>query len=310
VHVLIELPNWIGDCVMSTPAIENIIKFYKNIDITLMGPNSSIELISNNLKVVGTISTDSKNKFFFNSFSKLGQFDVFFSFRGSLRAKIIKYNLNSIEKYQYNHNKLKSKHQVEKYVEFVNNSLHINFKAGNLTSFLPKPIEKKSIKLFGINPGATYGSSKRWYPEKFAQLAIQLSNSFDILIFGGINELSFANEIEDYLLKNKIYNFKNLAGKTTVTELTYYISNLDIFITGDSGPMHIAASLKIPTIALFGSTNPTETSQWRNNKSIIVSKSLQCQPCMKKTCPLKHHNCMKNIEVSEVLDSINQIIKI
>ena len=83
------------------------------------------------------------------------------------------------------------------------------------------------------------------------------------------------------------------------------LSNLDIFITGDSGPMHIAASFEIPTISIFGPTNENETSQWMNSKSIILKKNLNCQPCMKRTCPLSHNNCMKLIKSNDVLNAIN-----
>jgi heptosyltransferase-2 len=65
--------------------------------------------------------------------------------------------------------------------------------------------------------------------------------------------------------------------------------------------MHLAAAFQIPTVAIFGPTNDKETSQWMNEKSIIVKKNLECQPCMKRTCPLKHHNCMKLIKASDVL---------
>ena len=104
-----------------------------------------------------------------------------------------------------------------------------------------------------------------------------------------------------------IHNFLNLAGNTSISELTNYISSLVVFITGDSGPMHIAASLQIPTIALFGPTNPIETSQWKNSNSFIVKKDLECQPCMKRTCPLKHHNCMKLIDPKDVLSLVNTL---
>ena len=72
--------------------------------------------------------------------------------------------------------------------------------------------------------------------------------------------------------------------------------------------MHIAASFKIPTIALFGPTNEVETSQWNNLNSIIIKKNLECQPCMKRTCPLKHHNCMKHIKAKEVIESIPLVL--
>jgi heptosyltransferase-2 len=71
--------------------------------------------------------------------------------------------------------------------------------------------------------------------------------------------------------------------------------------------MHIAATFQIPTITIFGPTKDNETSQWMNEKSVIVKKNLKCQPCMKRTCPLKHHNCMKNIKASDVLNAIESL---
>ena len=85
------------------------------------------------------------------------------------------------------------------------------------------------------------------------------------------------------------------------------IANLDLFITGDSGPMHLAAAYQIPTVTIFGPTNAIETSQWMNEKSTVVRKNLECQPCMKRVCPLKHHNCMKLIRPSEVLKEVKRI---
>ena len=96
-----------------------------------------------------------------------------------------------------------------------------------------------------------------------------------------------------------------MAGKTTIPELINHISNLDLFITGDSGPMHVAAAFQVPTVAIFGPTKDDETSQWMNEKSLIVKKSLECQPCMERTCPLQHHNCMKLITYLEVLKIID-----
>jgi heptosyltransferase-2 len=72
--------------------------------------------------------------------------------------------------------------------------------------------------------------------------------------------------------------------------------------------MHIAAALNIPTVAIFGPTNENETSQWMNEKGTIVKKNLKCQPCMRRTCPLNHHKCMRLIESSEVINAVNKII--
>ena len=302
--ILIELPTWLGDCVMTTPAIENIANYYNEPEIILIGSFVSVETLKNNPKVTETHILEKKYMNLYKLANKLGEFDVYFSFRSSFRAKLFKFLISSKNKYQFNKYKHRNLHQVEKYADFVNDSLNINLSAGNLTIHSSAPKEKTSSKILGINTGASYGSAKRWYPNQFAKIAIKLSDKFDIIIFGGIDEQDFAKKIEKILIKNDIKNYRNLAGKTSITALINYISNLDIFITGDSGPMHLAASLKIPTIAIFGPTNDVETSQWMNPKSIVVKKNLDCQPCMKRTCPLKHHNCMKLIEAQEVIDSI------
>ena len=70
--------------------------------------------------------------------------------------------------------------------------------------------------------------------------------------------------------------------------------------------MHLAAAYQIPTVAIFGPTNDKETSQWMNEKSIIVKKNLECQPCMKRICPLKHHNCMSLLKAEEVLEAVKK----
>jgi heptosyltransferase-2 len=160
----------------------------------------------------------------------------------------------------------------------------------------------------GINPGASYGSAKRWYPTEFAEVARELSGEYDIIIFGGPGETDIASDIGRALIDSGVKNYKDLAGNTTITELIDQISNLDLFITGDSGPMHVAAAFQVPTVAIFGPTKDKETSQWMNKKSIIVKKNLDCQPCMKRTCPLQHHNCMNLIKAVDVLEAVGRII--
>jgi len=132
-------------------------------------------------------------------------------------------------------------------------------------------------------------------------LAISLAEKFDIVIFGGKNDIPRANLIEKKIAKKGVKNLKNLAGKTTINDLVNGISNLDLFITGDSGPMHIAAAFHIPTISIFGPTKSDETSPWRNPNSLIMKRDLECQPCMKRTCPLGHHQCMNEIKYQDVI---------
>jgi heptosyltransferase-2 len=291
---------------MATPAIENIVNFNNDVQITFIGSFVSIEALKNHPKVIKTVVLDKKYRVLYKTARNLGEFDVFFSFRGSLRTKFLKFLISAKNKYQFDKNKYQHRHQVEKYNDFINDSLDINFPPGKLLLTTTNS-QSSTQKTVGINPGASYGSAKRWYPEEFAKVASELSDRYDIVIFGGPGEVDITLDIEKSLLEKGVKNYQNLAGKTTIPELINHISNLDLFITGDSGPMHVAAAFEVPTVAIFGPTKDDETSQWMNEKSLIVKKNLDCQPCMKRTCPLGHHDCMKLIKAVDVLDSVKSL---
>ena len=295
--ILIELPTWLGDTVMTTPAIENLASHFRDLEITLLGSVASIELLKNHSKVNKTYVLG-KNYFnLYKTSKQIGKFDLFVSFRGSFRSNFIKLCVSANKKYS-------TEHQVEKYNNFINDSLQINSIASRLILHNKQQSKNNKNKLLGINPGASYGSAKRWYPKKFADVAVALSSEYDIIIFGGQGEKDIAEDIESYLIEKGVTNYQNIAAQNSIKELISNISNLDLFITGDSGPMHLAAALQVPTVSIFGPTKDTETSQWMNEKSVIVKKNLECQPCMNRTCPLKHHNCMKLIESKDVLEAV------
>ena len=301
--ILIELPTWMGDTVMTLPTIHSLIKFYKVSEISFIGSEVSLNLIK---------LTDIKAKLFFHKKSyiqtyllarKVGKYDLFISFRSSIRSKYLKFFIRSPAKYQYNPNLYKNIHQVEKYFFFVKSSLNIeiNLEKIPLFSFYKKNPSK--IKKIGINPGATYGDSKRWGSRNFARLINELSANFEIFMFGGPGEIEIGLEIEKLLTKSKCSNLKNLIGKTSIDELYASFQDLDLLITNDSGPMHLAAAMNIPTISIFGPTNFNETSPW-NNFNISIRRNLSCQPCMKRVCPLKHNNCMNLINTEDVLKEL------
>jgi heptosyltransferase-2 len=307
-QVLIELPTWLGDCVMATPAIENIVNFYNGVQITFIGSFVSIEAMKNHPKSVKTVVLDKKYSALYKTAKNLGKFDAFFSFRSSFRTKFLKFLISSQNKYQFDKNKYINCHQVKKYNDFVNNSLNINTNPEELKLYTKNQSSNTSQKsILGINPGASYGSAKRWYPQEFAKVASELSSQYDVIIFGGPGEKDIAMDIEKSLIEKGVDNYQNLAGETTIPDLINHISKLDLFITGDSGPMHVAAAFQVPTVAIFGPTKDDETSQWMNEKSIIVKKNLDCQPCMKRTCPLGHHDCMNLIKAVDVLQSIKNL---
>ncbi len=306
--IFIEVPTWLGDAIMCTPAIENIIKQYPNANIILLGSYVSTQALGKNKHISKVIVDNSKkegNRYLnlIEISKEVGNVDLAISFRKSFSSKFMMFFIKAKEKYSYKRLTKDEIHQVLRYNDFVNVCLKTNKEASDLKLHFEK--YKYSKATLGINPGATYGSAKRWYPQEFAKVAIQMSSSHNIVIFGGPGETDIASDIEEELKKAKITNYDNLAGKTSIPELISRIAGLDIFITNDSGPMHVAAAFKVNTFVIFGPTRFKETNQWNNPNEHIITKNLECAPCMKRVCPLSHHNCMKQIKAEDVLELIN-----
>lgn len=306
--VLIEVPTWLGDAIMCTPAIENLINHYKNIEITIFGSFVSTQLFINHPNVKYIIVDETKkqkNRYvaIYKTARELKGFDLAISFRSSLTSKMLLFLCGA--KKRYNFSKVKQEqHQVIKYNSFINGILKTMTAPIDLKIYTkPYVYDKPTL---GINPGATYGSAKRWYPKEFAKVAITLSSKYDIVIFGGPTETDIASDIEKELKNAKINNYENISGKTSIPELIQRIAGLELFITNDSGPMHVAAAFKVKTVAIFGPTKHKETHQWNNPNEIIIRKEMECAPCMKRECPLEHHDCMKQITATDVLEAINE----
>jgi heptosyltransferase-2 len=313
--LLIEIPTWLGDCVMTTPAIENIIAKNPDAQITIFGSAIATQIFKYHQNIHKIVVDKSRNKkfrlFYLTRLAqKLGQFDAAISFRRTFSSKLFIYFSKAKLKGNYQRYDNKIIHQVIRYNDFINQIFSLNSRAGKLIihqknhSINP---QKNAEKIVGINPGASYGSAKRWQSQGFASVSSELANQYQIMIFGGAAEVDIAADIEQGLIARGVKNYQNLAGQSTVAELITHISKLDLFITGDSGPMHIAAAFQIPTVAIFGPTKDAETSQWQNENGVIVKKNLDCQPCMRRVCPLKHHDCMRLIKSLEVLEQVRKV---
>lgn len=159
--------------------------------------------------------------------------------------------------------------------------------------------------LVGINPGAAYGSAKCWLPERFKQLSHRLLDyaNLKIIFFGDKAGAPLVQEICSSLPSDRIID---LAGKTTLRELIALIQTCHLFLTNDSGPMHVASALGIPLIALFGSTSDIATGPY--NGGCIIHKHVPCSPCYRRECPIDFR-CMTRIEVQEVYEKIQILLK-
>ena len=320
--ILVILPNWLGDAIMATPAIELLATYHPDAKFTFVGSYVSIEALKHHPKCEKAVVDETKkasNRFIatYKLARELGAFHLAVTFRNQLHSSLLLRFTNTVvclakqswhSMFLLSHTpRIKAgKHLVLQYAQLaMTNVDNYTNDIGALKLYIkPQEFTKPTL---GINAGATYGSAKRWYPERFAEVASEFSDKFDIIIFGGPGEVEMAKEIEDNLVSLNTHNFINLAGKTNIEELCSNIAGCSLFITNDSGPMHVAAAYQVPTVAIFGPTKHKETSQWMNEKSKIVREDMECAPCMKRECPLKHHDCMKNITASRVIEAVKEL---
>jgi heptosyltransferase-2 len=149
----------------------------------------------------------------------------------------------------------------------------------------------------GINPGATYGGAKRWPAERFAAVADALASEFSarIVIFGAPSDLDIAQKVAAMMARAPVV----LAGRTSLGQLMGLIKECHLFITNDSGPMHLAAALGVPQLAIFGSTSEAATGPL-SECAQVIKHQVDCNPCFLRECPIDFR-CMLGITVEDVL---------
>lgn len=325
--ILIRGTNWIGDAIMTLPAVESIRATYPGAHIAMLVKPwvaDIYKLFSDLDEIIIYENKFDNSAGVFKLAQKLKdkKFDLAILLQNAIEAAIIALAARIPLRAGYDSDargllltnrvkrteKIKKVHQTDYYLEMVKalgcisvgREMHMETKI-NLTDarnvlhkFVPEDAGKKII---GIAPGATYGPAKKWFPERFAEVADTLAEKYSarVIIMGGKSDGDVAQEVVK-LARTKLIN---LSGKTTLREAVYLISQCRVFISNDSGLMHIAGALNIPTVAIFGSTNPVTTAPV-GNKSVIVRHEVSCSPCLKKTCPIDFR-CMKMISVEDVL---------
>ncbi|HPB28399.1 MAG TPA: lipopolysaccharide heptosyltransferase II [Acidobacteriota bacterium] len=159
--------------------------------------------------------------------------------------------------------------------------------------------------VMGVHAGAFYGSAKRWFPERFAAFIRELRSDLPltVVLFGSPAEQPLADAIAAAVGGGRLHN---LCGRTTLDELVPLIGSCHLFVSNDSGPMHVAAAFQIPQLALFGSTDPVATGPF-SPRAVVVKKPVECSPCFLRECPLDLR-CFKAITVDEVVRRGRELI--
>jgi len=334
-NVLVRGVNWVGDAVMTLPALRALKKALPEARISLLvkpwvsplfekDPHvDEIILYSEEYHgIMGKIriSRMLHEKGFCSAVLFQNAFDAaFIAFLAGIKERV-GYNrdgrgflLTTAVPVPANGQKI---HHIHYYLNLLE---RVGIRTGFSTPFIYLSLEErlaardqlKDMKrpILGINPGAAYGSAKRWFPERFAEVAnwFLKDTMGSVVIFGGKNEVGIAQEINKLIPESKLL----LAGKTSLRELVSLISESDVFLTNDSGPLHIAYAVGTPLIAIFGSTDPELTGpppQSEISSSVVVTHDISCGPCFERTCENNDLRCMYDITSDDVYLSIKRIL--
>ena len=327
--ILIRAVNWLGDAVMTTPAIGAVRESFPDARITVLANPLVAELFTPHDWVDEVIVYDRKGRhaglsghFALATELRSLKFDLAILLQNAVDAAIIARLAGIPRRMGYRTDgrgvllthgvtvtpELKRLHHVDYYLAMLagwgitssGKGLRLTVTAGEqaaAAALLAQSGIGDGEFLLGINPGATYGSAKRWYPERFANVADELARCWGarVVITGGPGETGIAAEIEAAMAGRCL----NMAGRTSVRELSALIRRCNFFITNDSGPMHLAAAFNIPLVAVFGPTDHTTTSPY-SDKSVVVRSVTECAPCLKRECPTDHR-CMTAVTADDVI---------
>jgi heptosyltransferase-2 len=159
--------------------------------------------------------------------------------------------------------------------------------------------------LIGICPGASFGAAKRWLPERYANLADRLIDALgaDVLIFGSPAETPLAEAVARAMAHTPVL----VAGKTTLREFMALLARCHLVVTNDSGPMHLAAALGLPLLAIFGSTSERGTGPI-GLRARVIKHPVECSPCGLRQCPIDFR-CMTRVSVDDVYVAALESVK-
>ncbi len=333
-NIIIRMPNWVGDIVMATPILEDVRNRYPDASITAMCKFPLCELLYQNpfidelfcfekvpswlrrIQDRGLIQKLRMGKYdlgilLTNSMSSAwwfmqGKVKTRLGFKNGGRSFLLTHPISFPKKRDEQHltltykallaplGILKSQTTPKLFVE--------KQEVDNARAILKTFDVSKENMIIGVNPGASYGSSKCWPKERFIEMTTQLLEKHEsarVVFFGDSSQLDLIKEITDSFDHRVI----NLSGKTSLRELMALISICNVFVSNDSGPMHIADALQIPLVALFGSTSAILTGPSISRS--VVQKKVSCSPCFKRECPIDFR-CMKNIKACDVIKEIEK----
>lgn len=330
--ILIKCPNWVGDAILITPALRALRQRFPEARIAAAARPWVAALMRTNGDVNEVWEESPLNDWagFWQLARRLRaeRFDLGIAFANSFAAALLLWagRVRRRIGYARDHRSLLLTDRVRVLPQLLRDHevkyhFHLLSALGGLPETMPALVlEEASVArekvaavlseqgispetpLIGLNPLAFYGSAKRWPASRFAAVGRRLADALNGIAYvaGTASENSAAQEVCDAVGARA----RNFSGLFNLPELVSLIKRSMIFVTNDSGAMHIAAALGVRTVAIFGATDWVKTSPWSGN-AVVVRHDTACAPCMLRACPIDHR-CMRHVQVHDVLDAIRR----
>jgi heptosyltransferase-2 len=328
-RILIRATNWVGDAVMTLPALEAVRENFPSASITVLArpwvaPVFENHPAVNNILIYNRHDGFKKNIAEFLHIAGIirkNRYDLAVLFQNAFEAALLAYMGRVTYRLGFdsdgrgfllNHGIKRVRgifevHQVEYYLSILK-AAGLKAESRNPVLHLSEKDLAKAVKLLeaegiaekdfilGISPGAIFGNAKRWPFERFAKISDWASERWGakVIILGSKKEKEIGIRMAG-LMKKRPADF---CGNTSLGEAMGLISKCSFFVTNDSGLMHVAAALGVPTLAIFGATDHVATGPM-GLKTGIIRHEIDCSPCLKPECPTDF-KCMLSIEPEEV----------
>ena len=341
--ILIIAPNWIGDAVMTEPLLASLKEQYPEANIDVLASTWVAPIYRACPEVHEVIEAKFEHKQLQWSLRKklakelaIKKYQACFILPNSLKSALIPWLANIPFRVGYrgelrfglinlsldNPSKVNRPPMVDHYLA-LSQLLNEGQVASTLSNLVPRlnvsstanqSVQTKLLNakvdpanIYVMCPGAEYGPTKRWPTSHFAQLAQKLIASnphSQIILLGSKGDNALAQEIQFQAKQDShIYNW---CGDTSLDEAIALIGMSKAVISNDSGLMHIAAALKTPQVAIFGSSDPAHTPPL-SDKAKVIWLNLPCSPCHKRECPLGHLKCLNDILPEQVFATLNTL---
>lgn len=322
-HLLIRSPNWLGDACMAFPAVRALKAGRPDLKLTVLAPAKLRELWASLPEVDDIITKESSDGLFavarrirargprfdaailFTNSTRstleiwLAGVPRLAGYRGSIRSWLLDQIAPEPPKSQ------PPEHHARRYLRLA---AHAGADIESEMLFAPSVTQHApgGILRVGVCAGAEYGPAKRWPLERFAEAVNSTGAArpeIEWQLFGAPGEAGMGAKLSSMITARHV----NLVGKTDLSQLITALRQCHALLTNDTGTMHLAAALGVPTISIFGSTEPILTGPLGAGH-VVIRHHVPCSPCFKRECPFGHYACMKGVPVDRVREAVLKVL--